>query len=220
MAKIKAKISWLRLTPLQQAAFARGTVSAMTGNASFATPTITLAAMSTAATRLETAWGNRNNGKVAQDEFKNAEIDLNAKLHSQAEYVSGIANGVEQVVHSAGFDTTTPATNRLQRIAMPEAPSAPELTPVVGGTVKVMVNKVANAKIYHFVMVTDGSFSVGISNGIIDVPTGVSASIISTSKRQAEFTALTAGKSVQVGVLVSNSTGTSAFSSVISTYVL
>ena len=108
-------MSWAKATLLQQAGFARGTVTAMTGNATFPTPAVTLTAMTNVASRAENAWANRENGAVARDELDNASTDLYDKLHIQAEYVDKIANGNDDIIHSAGFISTKPSNERLSR---------------------------------------------------------------------------------------------------------
>lgn len=215
MKKTRVKISWSKSTLLQQAGFARGTVSAMTSNVSFPTPAVTLTAMTAAAARLENAWANRNNGAVARDELENAATDLNDKLHTQAEYVDKIANGIDDIIHSAGFASTKPASDRLGRVAAPAAPTAPVLNSVAGGSIKATVDAVAGTKLYCFILVLDGSFTVSIANGQINVPAGCNAFIINSTKRTTVFTNLPTLKPVQVAAMVINSGGVSNLSTVV-----
>lgn len=214
MKRIKVKMSWAKATLLQEASFARGTVTAMTGNATFLTPAVTLTAMTTAASRLENAWANRDNGAVARDELNNAATDLNDKLHTQAEYVDKIANGNDDTIHSAGFISTKPSDERLTRVAAPKATAAPVITAVAGGSIKAVVDAVAGVKVYCFILVLDGSFNITINNGQLEVPTGTNAIVINSTKRSAVFQNLPAMKPVQVGVVTINSTGTSVLSAV------
>ena len=216
MKKIKVKMSWARATLLQQAGFARGTVTAMTGNTTFPTPAVALTAMTNAAARLENAWANRNNGVVARDELENAGTDLDDKLHTQAEYVDKIANGNDDIIHSAGFVSTKPSNERLSRIAATEASTAPVLVPQTGGSIKVTVDAVAGARVYCFILVLDGAFNVSIVNGQLEVAVGTNAIIINSTKRSATFKNLPAMKPVQVAVATVNSGGVSALSTVVS----
>ncbi len=215
MKKIKVKMSWARATLLQRAGFARGTVTAMTGNASFTTPAVALPAMTNAASRLENAWANRENGAVARDELENASTDLDDKLHLQAEYVDKIANGNDDIIHSAGFLSTKPANERLSRSAAPQTSSAPVLVSQSGGNIKVTVDAVAGAKLYCFVLVLDGGFNVNIINNQIEIPANTNTLLINSTKRSVTFKNLPALKPVQVAVVIMNSAGASGFSTVV-----
>lgn len=215
MKKIKVKMSWARFTRLQQAAFARGTVSAMTGNANFTTPAVALTAMVNAASRLENAWANKDNGAVARDELNNAATDLDTKLHAQAEYVDNIANGNDDIIHTAGFMSTKPFGGRFNKIAAPTTSGAPIITSLAGGKIKVVVDAVANTRVYCFVLVVDGAFNVAVNNGQLEIATGTNAIIINSTKRSAVFQNLPAMKSVQVAVVTINSSGTGAMSAVV-----
>jgi len=215
MKKTKVKMSWTKATLLQQAGFARGTVLAMTGNASFPTPAVTLTAMTTAAARLENAWANRENGAVARDELDNASIDLNDKLHIQAEYVDRIANGNDDIIHSAGFISTKPASERVMRSTTLPSSTAPILVSQPGGNIKVSVDAVADVKMYCFILVIDGVFNVAINNNQIDIPAGTKTIIINSTKRSVIFKNLPALKPVEVAAVIINSAGTSALSTVV-----
>lgn len=208
-------MSWAKATLLQQAGFARGTVLAMTGNAAFPTPAVSLTAMTTAAARLENAWANRENGAVARDELDNASIDLDDKLHTQADYVDRIANGNDDIIHSAGFISTKPPSERNSRSATPPSSSAPVLVSQSGGNIKVSVDAVADAKMYCFILVLDGVFNVAIVNNQIDIPAGTNALVINSTKRSVIFKNLPALKPVLVAAVIINSAGTSALSTVV-----
>ena len=215
MKKIKVKMSWARATLLQRASFARGTVTAMTGNANFATPGVALPAITNAASRLENAWANRENGAVARDEFENASTDLDDKLHLQAEYVDKIANGNDDIIHSAGFLSTKPSNERLSRSAAPQTSAAPVIVSQSGGNIKATVDAVAGAKLYCFVLVVDGAFNINIVNNQIEIPANTNALVINSTKRSVIFKNLPALKTVEVAVVIMNSAGVSGFSTVV-----
>ena len=211
--KIIVKISWTTKKPLQMAGTARGTVTAMTGNAKFPTPKVTLAAMNTAATRAEVAWANRKNGATAKDELTLASNDLDSLLHTQGDYVSGIANGDEAIIHSAGFEATGTNAN-APKVLAPATPAAPVLTSKNGGAIKVKATAVANADNYCFVLSVDSGINATINNGQINIDAGSKLFIINSSKSSVTFSALPALKTVNVVVLVSNAQGNSGFSAI------
>ena len=211
--KIIVKISWSSRKPLQMAGTARGTVTAMTGNAKFPTPKVTLAAMTTAATRTEVAWANRKNGATAKDELTLASNDLDSLLHTQGDYVSGIANGDEAIIHSAGFEAIGSNASAAKGVA-PATPAAPVLTSKNGGAIKAKVDAVANADNYCFVLSVDGAINATINNGQINIDAGTKMAVLNSSKSSVEFTNLPALKPVSVVVVVSNSHGNSGFSAI------
>jgi hypothetical protein len=115
--KIIVKVNWSTKKALKMASIGRGTATAMTGNAGFPTPKVGLAAMNAAALRVDNAFLNKKNGTAGKDEFINSCNALDILLHAQAEYVSGIANGDETVIHSSGFESTS--NNVGARLAAP-----------------------------------------------------------------------------------------------------
>ena len=178
MAKlIMVLISWLRMSPLSLAAFGRRTVSFMQPLLLFATPTVSYEDMLAACLRVETAWANRDNGPVAARELKNAIAALDVLLHDQAKFVDTKALGSVTVIISSGFDHTaaagTPAVH-------PDAPAAPELTPLGSGKMLVTVphqNGVKNNVIVVFLgapfplIVIDNHFVIPKgSDGVMIMP--------------------------------------------------
>ena len=211
--KIWVKITWGTKKPLQMAGIARGTVTAMTGNAKFATPKVALPAMTTAATRVETAWANRKNGATGKDELTNSSNDLDVLLHLQGDYVSGIANSDETIIHSAGFEATYSGSN-LARTAKPDVAVAPVLKSVNGGVVKARVTPVLGAKNYCYLLSVDASINADVVNGQINIAAGGSLFIINSTKSNVAFVGLPVLKNVNVAVIVSNANGDNGFSPV------
>ena len=190
---------------------ARGSVTAMAGNAKFSSPKVTLVTITNAATRVENAWANRKNGATAKDELSSSCNDLDVLLHTQADYVSDIANSDEAVIHSAGFEATGTATN-ASKIVAPTAVAAPVLTSKNGGVIKVKATAVANATNYCFVLAVDTGINATTSNGQMNFEGATKLFIINSSKSSAVFTGLPPLKAITVAVVVSNSHGDSGFS--------
>ena len=214
MKRIFVKISWDKRQPLKTAAFARGTATAMNGNATFASPAIKTADISKAAERVEIAYANRRNGETGKDELQNASIDLDEKLHTQAEYVDDVAKGDETIIHLAGFETTTPTNASLARATIANATIAPVLTPVTGGTIKVKAESNAAANNYLFFLVVEGTLDVSITNSQISFVNGCSPIIISSTKHTCNFTGIAPKKTVQVAVAIANASGIGSLSAI------
>jgi hypothetical protein len=210
--KIIVKINWNTKKALKMASIARGTATAMTGNAGFPTPKVGLPAMSAAALRVDNAFANKKNGTAAKDELTNSSNALDVMLHAQAEYVSGIANGDETIIHSSGFESTS--NNVGARLAAPFIEAAPIVTPLKGGSIKVKITPVANAHIYCFVLYVDAAFNTTILNGQMTVDAGSNAIIINSTKSFVTFKGLPAYKPIKVAVVVLNANGDSGFSPV------
>ncbi len=210
--KIKVRVTWQTETPLKMAGIARGTVTAMTGNANFPNPDIVLGNMEKAAARVENAWANRKNGPVAKDELKKSANDLDENLQTQADYVSKIAKEDSTIIHSAGFESTADVSRA--RVAVQEDPEAPVCTAMSGGVMKVNVKGKANVRNYCFLLVVDAPLNVTIQNGVITVPDGTTALIINSTKHIVTYTGLPALKNVQVAAVYINSAGASGISPV------
>jgi len=210
---IKVKVSWLKTQSLKMAGFAHGTVTKMTDNTNFPSPAIDLTVIDAAASRVETAWANRKNGQSAKDELTNAQNDLNAKLHTQANYVTQTAAGNVTIIHSGGWESTksdkTPST-------IPNATNTPVITSLSGGGIKSKVLTISGATTYTHILVIDGDFNVTIQNGIITVPAGTIAYIITGGKTTEIFPGLTPLKKVYVAVIANNAAGSSSLSPVAS----
>jgi hypothetical protein len=121
MARVKLS---LRNLPIpQKIAKAQQIIAALTGNASFSTPTPSLATVSTAINNLDAAF---TAAQAARQDAKSKTSDQNAKedivdgLMTQLEaYVESVAGNNEQLITSAGMDARAPATSRRhQRVRL------------------------------------------------------------------------------------------------------
>lgn len=193
------------------AAFARGTVTAMTGKATFATPKVTYPIMLASATRVENAYAGRKNGQVGKDELKNSAKELNVFLHDQADFVSDLSEGDETIIHSGGWETTG---KPKEKKAIPLEGAAPFLKPSSGGNIAVSSGKIVNAKMYVFVLVIGTVFPVTLVNGAISIPLDTQVFILNSTKHFASFSNIPGIQDVTVGMFTVNSAGTSALSAI------
>lgn len=209
--KVVVKITWSIKKPLEMAAFAIGTVVAMSDNKYFLTPDIDMITMSDSSNRVQFAFGNKKNGAIAKDELNTAIKTLNTHLHDQAEYVNDIANGNATITHSAGFMSTSDIRGLGIK---PNAVELVKLKATSNGGMKAQVAKVDGATNYCFLLVTNGVFDITVVNGEIFIPSGTTVRIINTTKRTAYFEGLTPMEIVYVAVLASNATGDNGLSPV------
>ena len=108
MPKIKVKRSFKKVPPADLSAFGRNVVSKMTGNATFATPDVSLASITAACNTLDTLIAAAIKGsKKSHDDVKAQVLLLNGLLESEAAYVDRIANGDVSKIESAGYQTTS-----------------------------------------------------------------------------------------------------------------
>src|ERR1700742_1002 len=119
-------MNWNRMTAVEMAALAHNVSAKLAAAATtFPSPTVTPAALNTAATRLELAYANRMNGAAAKTEYETADTALDGLLHTEAAYVNGIAGGNAATIEAAGFTATSNSRNKA---VVPATPNAPAVT--------------------------------------------------------------------------------------------
>jgi len=213
--KIKVKINWRKTKPLQMASLAHGVANAVESNKKFTNSPVKNTELETSATLVETTFSTRKDGKVKKDEFNNAVTDLDKKLHSVAEFVNGIANGDETVIHEASFESTKSKNSLASK---PIVPNALKLESMPNGTIKSIANSVDGAKSYtHVLQLDSDDFTVTIVNDQIEIPVGAHVFIIPNTTRSASFLNLAPMKKVLVAVIANNAAGSSGFSPVSNT---
>lgn len=115
MKKVVVVLKLAKLPIPQKIAKARSIVTSMTGNASFTTPSPTLAVITTNINNLEAAYiAAASGGTDDTANMHNKEFLLEVSLKSLAAYVEGIANTnlitAETVALSSGMDVKSPAS--------------------------------------------------------------------------------------------------------------
>jgi|SRR5882724_11576764 len=122
MARIKLNISRLPVT--EKIAKARQIVTALTGNASFTTPTPALAGVTTAIDDLQAAYvatqAARQEAKTKNTDQANKEDIVDRLLTQLASYVEAVAGDDEKLIQSAGMNIRATATSSSET---PPAPS-------------------------------------------------------------------------------------------------
>ena len=148
MAKIRLNLS--SLTVPEKVAKAEQIVTAMTGNASFPTPSPALPTITTAAKELGSAAAGVQAARQAAKEktsIQNQKEDAIDQLLTQlAGYVESVAGSNEQMILSAGMDTRAPAVPATDPPSQPQA-----LTPTVGdhdGEIDLSWDTVSGARSY------------------------------------------------------------------------
>lgn len=126
MARIKLSTSRLPLT--EKIARARQIVKALSGNASFPTPTPDLAGVTTAIGDLEAAFtasqAARQDAKAKTTDQNNKEDIVDRLLAQLASYVEAVAGDDEKLIQSAGMDVRAPAVSTSDTPAQPAALAA------------------------------------------------------------------------------------------------
>jgi hypothetical protein len=124
----KVKLNFRRLSVPEKIAKAQQIVTALTGNASFPSPSPSLATITNRTNVLNAAYATTQAAKQA---LKAASADQSAKedaldqLISQiASYVESVAGADEALINSAGMDTKAPASAP----SMPDMPTGLEAT--------------------------------------------------------------------------------------------
>jgi len=126
MARIRLNLS--SLTVSEKVAKAEQIVTAMTGNASFTTPSPTLTTITTAVTDLDTAAAEtqaaRQTAKEKTSIQSQKEDALDRLLTQLAGYVESVAGSNEQMILSAGMDTRAPGVPATGPPSQPQALTA------------------------------------------------------------------------------------------------
>ena len=199
-------ISWLATKQLKMIALATSVAKLMLTNvATFATPDVSLTALTAAAKRLQDAYNGRKNGDAGRLEYKNAAEALDVLLHSQATYVNGIAKGNSAIIVLSGFTATS---NDKVKKTKTDAPG-PVLTVTPGGGVLDLgIKKVKDAASYIFVIFLGVVGEVIVGDNYVRTTTDA---IIVTKGKLSEIVAgLKIGTTVTVLALTQNAGGISA----------
>ena len=148
MAKIKLNLSTLSIP--QKLGKAQQIVAALTGNASFATPSPGLANITTATNGLSAAYADAQAARQAAKEKTSAqnqkEDALDQLLTQLAAYVESVAGNNEQLILSAGMDMRAAATPTTDPPGQPQA-----VTPTAGdrdGEIDLSWDTITGAKSY------------------------------------------------------------------------
>lgn len=146
----KIKLNLFRLSIPQKIAKAQQIAAALTGNASFPTPSPPLAMITAATNDLNTAYAEAQAARQTAKEKTSAqnqkEDALDQVLTQLAAYVESVAGSNEQLILSAGMDT------RAAAVAATDPPGPPQgLTPTAGdhdGQIDLSWDPVTGAKSY------------------------------------------------------------------------
>ncbi len=216
MAKlIVVLMNWIRMSPLQMAAFAHNIAAKMSPpNVKIPdspTPPFTPAQMDDASDRLELAYANRMNGAEAKTEFENADTALDGMLHDDAGYVNTVAAGNKVIIEAFGFTATSNSRNKAVVPAVPVAP-------VISGNasaVHLQIPSVPGADSYCWVIFTGDATVATVAETHI-VLSGAAIVIPDGTTREVLRNIIPAGTKISVQVLAQNTAGKSGFSPLIS----
>jgi len=199
-------ISWSVKAQLKMIALAIHVVKMIGDNVgTFATPTVVLTALKAAADRMQLAYNNRKNGEEGRLEYANAAIALDILLHSQANYVNGIAKGDAAIIAKSGYQSTT--NNKIKPV-ITDHPGPTKLTTNGGGGLKINLQKVIGATSYIYVVFMGivGTILVGKNF----VKPSIEAVVIGKGKLTESLAGIPKGSIVTVIPFAQNSAGISA----------
>jgi len=107
MKKLKAVLTFLRLSIIEKIGFYRNVIEKMTNNPTFPTPDVPLTEAKASVDKLETAYyAARDGSHVAIAEMHQYEDEADELFRKQADYVNRIADGEESEILSSGFDVS------------------------------------------------------------------------------------------------------------------
>ncbi len=149
----KIKIGFSTLDVPKQIERSRLIQTAMTGNASYATPVPSLATVKTATDNLEASYNEsrgRDKNKVQIMKLRRAE--MLALIIQLAAYVQSTSNGDKETILSSGFDVITrgvpqPPVGQVLNLRVSKG--------TVSGTVKLLWDRMPGARVYVIEVSTD-----------------------------------------------------------------
>lgn len=143
---VKVSLGFARLSDMELDNFTEGVIKRMTGNATYPTPPVTMAALGTARTDLTGKVASAHAGGPADTAAKNnSRQDLLGMLRQLASYVQINCNGDLALLLDAGFEAQS--TNRASIVL--EQPQGLVLKNGVTGQLIARVNPVKNTNMYE-----------------------------------------------------------------------
>ena len=147
MATLHVSLSFSRLSDADLDVFTGGVIDNMTGNASFTTPAVSMAALGTGRTNFANALANMAQGGTAATAAKNATREtLLGLLRQEANYVQGASNNDRTVMLSSGFEVSSTDHTQSQL----DTPSIMRILNEVTAQLVLRVTPITNAKSYQF----------------------------------------------------------------------
>jgi hypothetical protein len=160
MTTYRVSLSFARLPDSELDAFVENIITSLTGNASFPTPAVSLADLTTALTAFTDAMAAATQGGRQANAAKNAAREaLLALMRQEANYVQGIASTDLAMLLSSGFNNVS--TNRTQSVL--PAPLIQQIDNQMSTQLLVRLEPVDNARAYEvqFKNGTGGWLSAG-----------------------------------------------------------
>ncbi len=143
---LKVALKFGRLSDTDLAAFAKNILSMMTGNAAFASPPVTMAALDAAIGDFNTKVAAALDGGKMATSAKNASRQvLLGKLHLLASYVQMSCNNDLTTLQSSGFDARS--TERASVVL--EAPDSPTITNDGAGKLLGKIKPIKGTSLYE-----------------------------------------------------------------------
>lgn len=146
MSTYHVSLTFAQLPDSELDEFAAGVIENMTGNASYTTPAVSMAALGTGRTDVVNAMADMAQGGTAATAAKNAAREvLLGLLRQEANYVQGIASEDLTVLLSSGF--LAASTNRAQSPL--ETPSIVKILNEASTQLVLRVTPITNARTYE-----------------------------------------------------------------------
>ena len=208
--------NWKKQKPTSMLQVSSQVAENMEGNENFPNPAIAIANMQSISSRVQTAYNNRGNGKIARLELEAAITELDGALRTQSYYVTNTAQGDLAIIQTSGFEASKGTSSKA---VVPTMPTNVKLESN-NGNVSLIAKKPTGASslcwVIYYGDVTD---TVKVENGRISVPANVSAQIINAGKGREVISSLAPGTKVSVQVMAQNTAGCSSLSQLASIYV-
>ena len=216
MTRFYAITTWQKNNPKTLLEVGANVLQNMDGNENFTDPAVPMDTFNKKLSRVQVAFNNRGNGKMAKMELDAASADMDTTLRTQSIYVTETAAGSNLVIQSSGF---TPCKGGMTPATLPAMPTDVKLESSNSNVCLIAKKPLGAASLCWIVYYGEVTNKVTVEHNTIMVPAGVSAQIISPGKAREVIKSLTPGLLVSAQVLAQNAAGKSALSNIVSVYV-
>ena len=200
-------INWKITSPAGMYRVSSKVVECMKDNKNFLTPDVPMSEFTEASSRLNSAIDNRDNGASAQTELQEAAVDMDAKLRSQAFYVTDISKGDKKIIESSGYEVNKGDETKS---VIPDTPVIKSLKSSKGIVSLRAIKPKGAASLCWVLFINTDPVPITITNNTVDIPVGVRVMIIPAGKASEKLTGLAIGTKVTAQVLAQNAAGKSA----------
>jgi hypothetical protein len=188
----------------------------MEGNKNFLNPPTPVSDLILKMQRTQTAYNNRDNGKLAKTELKDASKDMDSTLRVLGIYVTNESKGVLSVLQTSGFEASK---GKGSKSVIPGMPTNVKLKSKNNYVTMSAKKPAGTATMCWVIYYGEATALATVEDNMVKIPAGVEARIIGAGKASQRLSSLPTGTKVTVQVMAQNAAGCSALSEPVTVFV-